>query len=108
VRAVELDDANRAYFTGMSKIIAGEDGAAMTAVRAPGASSRDRRCSEFVQIVPSPRPSGFRQALAIPLSGRTTRRVSLDTVSGCKDPLSFHKMELCIPFLGIWSYTLPQ
>jgi hypothetical protein len=50
-------------------------------------------CSEFVQIVPSPRPSGFRQALA-PLSGRTTRRVSLDTVTGWKDPLSFHKMEL--------------
>jgi acetylornithine deacetylase/succinyl-diaminopimelate desuccinylase-like protein len=29
---VELDDANRAYFTGMSKIVAGEAGAAMTAV----------------------------------------------------------------------------
>jgi len=29
---VELDDANRAYFTGMSKIVGGEAGAAMTAV----------------------------------------------------------------------------
>lgn len=29
---VELDDANRAYFTGMAKIVAGEAGAAMTAV----------------------------------------------------------------------------
>src|SRR5450432_3133222 len=29
---VELDDANRAYFTGMSKIVAGEAGAAMAAV----------------------------------------------------------------------------
>jgi acetylornithine deacetylase/succinyl-diaminopimelate desuccinylase-like protein len=29
---VELDDANRAYFTGMSKIVAGDAGAAMTAV----------------------------------------------------------------------------
>ena len=29
---VQLDDANRAYFTGMSKIVGGENGAAMTAV----------------------------------------------------------------------------
>jgi acetylornithine deacetylase/succinyl-diaminopimelate desuccinylase-like protein len=29
---VELDDANRAYFTGMAKIVGGEAGAAMTAV----------------------------------------------------------------------------
>jgi acetylornithine deacetylase/succinyl-diaminopimelate desuccinylase-like protein len=29
---VELDDANRAYFTGMSRIVGGEAGAAMTAV----------------------------------------------------------------------------
>ena len=29
---VELDDANRAYFTGMSKIVGGEAGAAMAAV----------------------------------------------------------------------------
>ena len=29
---VELDDANRAYFTGMSKIVSGETGAAMAAV----------------------------------------------------------------------------
>ena len=29
---VQLDDANRAYFTGMSKIIGGETGAAMAAV----------------------------------------------------------------------------
>jgi acetylornithine deacetylase/succinyl-diaminopimelate desuccinylase-like protein len=38
---VELDDANRAYFTGMSKIVGGEAGAAMTAVvknRQDGAS----------------------------------------------------------------------
>jgi len=37
---VQLDDANRAYFTGMSKIVGGEKGAAMTALLAnPGDSA---------------------------------------------------------------------
>jgi hypothetical protein len=36
----------------------------------------------------------------------TSRRNSIGTVVGWKDPIVFHKMEFAIPFLGILSYTL--
>ena len=44
---VELNDATRGYFTGMSKIVGGEDGAAMTAIVAnPNDAAADARLSK--------------------------------------------------------------